>query len=234
MSKPYGSSPYLGPNGQQTVLGPDESVNFPIVFWDDFLAYDAAATTAGEWLETIAGTGSPTVLQDGSVGGAIDFTINDAADNFLSLQGHSLGFLCAAGKNTVIETRVKVADRTKSIFMIGLGEADTTTITATDNFIGFKFNAGTLTSHAEKAGATSATTIGTTTTGTTLTNATYMKLRVEIDGVTSARFYCDDVLKATHETAGIPIVGLTQTIEFSGNHVDADGTVDYIYVSQDR
>ena len=193
MSKTYGLSP-SHPKGMQTVLAPDETAtnDQPIVFWDDFLAYDAAATTVGEWLETLGGT-SGAVTQNGSVGGALMFNIGHASDNFLSLQEHSLGFLCAAG-----------------------------------NFIGFRFSADVLTCLSEKASAET-TTVSTV----TLVDATYAKLRVEIDGVSTARFYVDDVLVATH-TTNIPIVGMTQTIEVGGSSTSADAIVDYILINQDR
>ena len=228
MSKTYGLSP-SHPKGMQTVLAPDETAtnDQPIVFWDDFLAYDAAATTVGEWLETLGGT-SGAVTQNGSVGGALMFNIGHASDNFLSLQEHSLGFLCAAGKDTVIETRVKCTDGALTQFMIGLGAVDALSITAAANFIGFRFSADVLTCLSEKASAET-TTVSTV----TLVDATYAKLRVEIDGVSTARFYVDDVLVATH-TTNIPIVGMTQTIEVGGSSTSADAIVDYILINQDR
>ena len=79
----------------------------------------------------------------------------------------------------------------------------------------------------------SATAETTTTTGVSIADATYNKLRFEVNGVTDVKFYIDDVLVATH-TANIPTGALAPSFEAGGTATAAMVYLDYIYAAQER
>jgi len=230
-----------GPDGQ-TAQAP------PMVFFDDFIDWNAtkfsASADAAVWLLTNveAGSGSTTAVVDDAAGGILKITTAANDNDGVNLQANGESFLLTADKTTIIETRFKHDSLTAEWF-IGLSAVDTTAEVAPANYIGFgntDADADIIVSNGSGAsGGTSssstAQTLGThTDTGVDTAVASYNTMRVEIDGTTSARFYVDGVLKATH-TTNLPAVEMTPTVVFRNEAAGAQNAyVDYILVAQER
>ena len=230
-----------GPDGQDA-LAP------PIVYFDDFIEWNAtkfsASADAAVWLltNTEAGSGTTAMVVDDAAGGVLKITTAANADDGVNLQANGESFLLTAGKTTIIETRWKHDSLTAEWF-VGLSAVDTTAEVAPANYIGFGNTDGDadiiVSNGSGASGGTSssatAQTLGThTDTGVDTVTTAYNTIRVEIDGITEARFYVDGVLKATH-TTNLPVVEMTPTIVFRNEAAGAQNAfIDYLLVAQER
>ena len=207
------------------------------VWYDDFDEYVAA-----DWTVTEVGIATQ-ALTDGD-GGLLLIT-NAAADNDSS-QNQKLGesFLLTAGKKAMFIALLKVSDVTQSDFLIGLAVADTALITAgggaagdgvTDGIFFEKDDgAATLDIYCQKdttTGQTSATGIA------TLANDTFVQLAWYYDGVSSLKYYVDNVHKGTLTASSTYLPDTELTVSFSlmnGEAVAKTMTLDYILVAFER
>jgi hypothetical protein len=239
--------------GIQGLIEPGlKKLQTPIVYFDDFLeggfedasAKFSIAADVGTWLVTVveAGSGSQAIVVDDEVGGVLKFTTAANDNDGVNCQMNGEMFLPAAGKATVIEARVKHDSLTANWF-VGLCDTDTAAEAAPSEYIGFgntDEDADIIASNGLGAsGGTSssstAQTLGThTDTGVDTVADAWNVVRVEMDGVSSAKFYVDGVLKATH-TTNLPNVEMTPTIVFRNEAAGAQNFyIDYLYVAQER
>ena len=268
MSTTYGRGVYDNPGtGLQTVLGPDvkpRTLAFPIVFFDDFLspvygkdlALDSESDPTGDfsvvadrgkWLTTlVAGSGTPAIAPvDDSPGGAVAFTTGTAALDSVINQLNGEAFKLVDGKQTVMETKLKLSTVDTDWF-VGLTATLVTAETDNTDFVGFgntDATADILTVTGKNAAAGEIADI-IARSGVTATNSgsdwvadTYVTLRWEADGVNKVDFYVDGVLKATHTTDICDDVTLTPTIIVKVNAAATGAetmTMDYIYISAER
>ena len=196
---------------------------------------------AGEWFVTRTATGTPTltVLDDGANGYLK--ILNGTADNDLTnLQLNGESFKLRAGKMLVFESKFNITDLTYGEFFIGLSITDTaimgTYVTSgSSDHIGFAMlSAGPSLLYAvdkDNAGTDSSVD-----TGIDLVDATDVTVRIEIDGISVARFYVDGVLVGT-DTANLPDnEAMTPTVELRnyGGTTAAIMNIDYIRVAANR
>ena len=243
MPLPYGI-PYQPP-----VSGPTKSLAMPIILFDDFVdgwgfeGNDADNTgkfsetaNLGQWLVTVVDTGTDNgeviACADDAVGGHLTMTTNDADDDSLELQVNGEAWKLESGKTLAFETRLKGADVSEFDWFVGLAITDTTVMTACTDRVGFECpdSTGDIDAITEKDRSQ-------TTTATTkdLADATFVTLRVEVEGTSKVRYYVDGDLVATH-TANLPDdEALTPTICIRNDGAAANTmTLDYILVMRDR
>lgn len=165
---------------------------------------------AGEWLATVtqAGAGNASItIADDDPGGWLTI-LNDAADNdMVEAQLNGESFKAQAGKKIIFETEIKITDVSETDFLIGLGITDTTPLAGWSDYFCFHCadssgNISCATGKNATGGAVGSETSGSTTTdtGKDLADATAVKLRIEITGVSKVQYFVDGVLCATHTT----------------------------------
>jgi hypothetical protein len=162
---------------------------------DDFYEYDTTAT-AGRWVLTSVGTGTP-ALADEVAGGVVVLTCQATTDDAThQIKGVSAPFKLAAGKTLWFETRFKlVGDATNSELSIGLvalGEDLSAVADAlpADGVVFVKQDTGTgIALTCSKDGTDTGAVAGVH----TLVNNTYVTLGLLIDGVTSVTPYVNGV-----------------------------------------
>ena len=199
-----------------------------IVYFNDFHEY-----TAAEWTVTATGAGT-TALTDVN-GGAILLT-NAAADNdnrFHQKVGE--GFLLAANKQAFFKCRFKVSDATQSDIVIGLQVTDTTPLDVTDGIYFLKNDdAATLDFICRKdatTGNNSDTAIA------TLADDTFVTLAWYFDGVSTVKYYVNDVLKGDVSGSSTYLPDTELTISFgiqNGAAAAKTMTVDYLFAALER
>ena len=260
--QPYGNlvtgSQLIGPPDQ---VGPSIS-EFPVVFFDDFTdgwgfeQGDADNTgkfsetaNLGQWLVTVVDSGGDNgdiiVCSDAAPGGWLTITTNDAAldSNILQLNGEA--FKLQAGKQTIMEARLKLSTVDTDWF-VGLAATLVTAESDNPDFVGVGNTDATADIHAvtgqnaasgEIADIADRSGYTATDTGSNWVADTFVTLRFEADGVSSVRCYVDGALKATHTADICDDVTLTPTIITKVNAA-ATGVetmnLDYIYVAQSR
>jgi hypothetical protein len=202
------------------------------VYFNDFLATQDYA--ASDWVITTtedgAGDASEALAADEACG-ALKI-LNDDADNDVdSLQMAEENWRCASGKRLWMEMRVKVSDADDVDMFVGLAITDTSPRDATDR-IGFALAEG---SAVIKTVCAKDSTGSDTASGVSAADDTYVKLGVEWDGVSTARFYIDRSL-VREVTSNIPNdENLAITLNIQNGAAGGDSLiVDYIYVAQER
>jgi hypothetical protein len=174
---------------------------------EDFVSYDAAATT-GDYVLTQAtqGTGAISTTEPGVL--VLDSNSATVAQG-ATLQHNKAMFIPAANKDIWFETKIKVDLAAHAELFIGLSELDTTLIAgsanSSANHIGWQCvtDDGVLLFSAEKAGT------GATKAAVTLADDTYVTLGFRVIGVTEVEQYVNGVVtSANHATANIPIVAI--------------------------
>ena len=192
-----------------TAMACDPTVAYEI--FDDFLY--TSDTELGElYTATQATTGTFALDTSNPAGVALADSASGNATEGINVQLTStLPFKPAATKDIWFECRVKVVDTyDKAELFIGLAAADTTIIAtsanSSANHIGWQCvtDDGVLLFTSEKAGT------GTTSAAATIAEATYIRLGFHVSGVSTVQQYINGVAVGDpHETANIPIVGVT-------------------------
>lgn len=196
--------------------------------FDDFDTY-----VAGDWTITNAATG--TIALTDIDGGALLITNNTSDDNAIFLNKKGESFLPTAGKRSIFKARFKLSDATQSDFVIGLQITDTTPLDVTDGIYFLKTDgAATLDVICRKnatTGSTSASAI------TTLANDTFVTVAWYYDGVSSLKYYVNDVHLGTLDASStyLPDTELTISIGLQNGEAAAKtATIDYYFAAQER
>lgn len=184
----YRHDPSIGVMLDESFVGYDAT--------DDYTLTQATAGTAA------ISTAAPGVLEIDSASTTVTQGVN--------LQRLGACFVPAAGKDLWFEARIKIVDTfDKAEIFVGLAESDASIIAAsavsTANHAGWSCvtDDGVLLFNSEKASA------GDTGAAATIAEATYIKLGMYFDGVTSITQYIDGVETGTAKaTANVPIVAL--------------------------
>ena len=229
------ATPVRYPNGVTTVTptNPLGMFGMPdptkwITYFNDFHEY-----VAGEWTITATGAGT-TALTDVN-GGAILLT-NATADNDARFhQKVGEGFLLAANKSAFFKCRFKVNDATQSDVIIGLQVTDTTPLDATDGIYFIKADdAATIDFVCRKdatTGSNSDTAIA------TLVDDTFITLAWYFDGVSTVKYWVNDVLDGDVSGSSTYLPDTELTISFgnvNGAAAAKTMTVDYIFAALER
>lgn len=197
--------------------------NYYSNFIEDYFQY-----VAGDYTVTTTGTGTA-ALSTTEQHGCLLLTNSAADDDALSLQRVGHAFAAVAGKKLYFEARAKISDATQSDFLIGLVATDTTPL-ANANSICFRKDDGDTNidfSVSASSVVSDAAAAGTLTTG-------FIKYGFMVNGVTSVDYWINDVKIGTITTA-LPTAALRATIHVqNGEAVAKLGTIDYIYVAQER
>lgn len=193
---------------------------------------------AGEWLATITAGGAGECLltiADGSDAGAPGGwlkILNDAADNDLvNLQLNGESFQITTTSKLIFEIKARITDVSETDWLWGLCSTDTSVLAGVND--GLYFDCLDSTGDID-AVCEDDTTEARTDTGYDVADATARVFRIEVDGVTEARFYIDNVLVHT-QRSGLPDANtyLTPTISVRNDGAVAQSAyVDYIYVAQ--
>lgn len=142
-----------------------------------------------------------------------------------------------AGRQIIWEAYITNGTVNTGDYFIGLSEIDTTIITAaggvtTSNHLGFSSvtGDGVVLANAKKAGT------GTTATAYTMgTASAWTKLKIVVNGVTSADFYVNGALVKSVITDYVPIVSLAPSLVCQGSGTGTPTlTIDYWTVQQTR
>lgn len=197
-------------------------------YFDDFDTY-----VAGDW--TITNASSGTIALTDVDGGAILISNNTSDDNAVFLNKKGESFLPTAGKRSLFKARFKLSDVTQSDFVIGLQITDTTPLDVTDGIYFLKSDgAATVDVICRKnasTGSTSATAIA------TLVADTFVTLAWYYDGVSSLKYYVNDVHAGTLDASStyLPDTELTVSIGLQNGEAAAKtATIDYVFAAQER
>lgn len=202
-----------------SIMGPVGEADRPIVFWDDFLTYDTSA-----WVETLSSSNTIDVAETG-VGGEIHFDMG--AGGLCGIQLQNAGFTCAADKTAVFEARFRPTDVSGTKLVTGLCTIDTDLIGGVTDHIGFLVTDG--------AASTKVVCVSgseTTTTTVDIADATNMKVRCVVTGLSKVVFYIDDAKVATHTT--VPTGAMTPSFEHTALAASDDAHLDYILAVMTR
>ena len=196
-----------------------------------------AAASAGGWTITVteAGAGDAASAFSGETGGALTLTCDAADNDNIFVQKKPAAFTLAAGKKAFFKARFKVSDATQSDFVIGLQVIDTTPLAVTDG-IYFQKDDGDaqLDVYCQKdasTGQTSATNIA------TIADSTYLTVGWYYDGISSVRYYVNDVHKGTLDGSSTYLPDTVLAVSFgiqNGEAVAKVMTVDYIIAAVER
>ena len=217
------------PMGQ--LLFPDPTIAH--IFFDDFNRYAAA-----DWVITTVETGAATEVIQDEDGGVLKLT-NGTADNdsdMLQLSGDGGTtameiFALEVGKKAWFKTRCKINDKTESEFIIGIINADTTPLDASDGIFFIKADdIATLDFKAVKASVASvASSIK------TMVDDTYVELAFYYDGKDTISYYVDGNLEGTLAADTLPTTELTVTFGVkNGTGAAKEFSIDYIFVAKQR
>ncbi len=222
--------PVRYPNGVTTVSKIDPLNQFPlphpgeaVVFWDDFLKYNA-----DDWTVTATGT-SPVALAD-SHGGVLTITTGSTENNGDFLEAEGEAFLMT-GKKTWMEIRFKINDVTQSDFIFGLHSTDTTPQDATyraffesvDGSAAIYFNVDDDTTDTDSS------------TVATLVDDTWIKLAAYFDGGSTIKLYADGVHVTTMEDVTVPASEMAVGFGcLTGEAAAQTCSIDYILVASER
>ena len=217
-----------------------------ITFFEDFCsgattfpiaASGLAAASAGGWTITVteAGAGNAASAFSGETGGAIQLTADAADDDNIFVQKKPAAFTLVAGKKAFFKARFKISDATQSDFVIGLQVVDTTPLAVTDG-IYFQKDDGDaqLDVYCQKdasTGQTSATNIA------TVVSDTYLTVGWYYDGVSSVRYFVNDVQKGTLDASSTYLPDTILAVSFgfqNGEAVAKVMTVDFIIAAVER
>lgn len=224
-----------------------------IEFFDDFITAGFLANTAGragkfdetadsgEWKVTVIDGGTDNAetitIDDGATadypGGWLKILCNDADNDAVECQLNGESFQISTTSKIIFEVRMKVNDVSETDWLFGLCTTDTDVLGGCNDSIAFRCLDSTGDIDAVTEDDTNETV---TDTGSDLADDTPVVLRIEIDGVSEARFYVNGVLKATHQT-NLPDTGtyLTPTMCIRNDGAVAQKMwVDYIHVFQNR
>lgn len=198
------------------------------LYWEDFDYY-----LSTDWTITNASTG--TIALTDVDGGCILLTNNSGDDNLIAMQKKGEGFLLAANKQAFFKCRFKVSDATQSDIAIGLQVTDTTPLDVTDGVYFLKTDgAATLDFICRKdasTGSNSDTAIA------SLADDTFVTLAWYFDGVSTVKYYVNDVLKGDVSGASAYLPDTEMTISFAlqnGEAVAKTMTLDYILAAIER
>lgn len=236
-------SPVRYPSGVTTVSASNPLGQFGMpdptewhVWFDDFDDYAAA-----HWIITTteAGAGDATEAISSADGGVLVIT-NDAADNdadFVQYAGTDSAavvetFKFVSGKKLFFKSRFKVSDATQSDFVMGLQITDTTPLAVTDGVYWRKDDGDANLDFVVIKDSTATT----ATAASTAANDTWMTLAFYYDGVSSIRYYKDDVVLGTSAVTNLPD-DEELTISFgiqNGEAVAKVMSIDYIFVAKER
>lgn len=209
--------------------------------WDTLEGLDPAVADSNDWEITVteAGAGDAAISIEDADGGILKI-LNDGADNdavFVQKKGES--FLMEANKKAIFKTRFKLSDATDSDFVIGLQVTDTTPLDATDGIYFIKADdAATLSVVCRKNASTGSTsaTVG------TLTSDTFVSVAWYWDGVSSVKYFLNDVHVGTltgvyASGASVYLPDTELTISFgvvNGAAAAKSAHIDYIFVAKER
>jgi hypothetical protein len=208
-------------------------------YMEDFDAFLLTDGTAAQWTVTAASTGTAALTAVN--GGALLLTAANTDEDLIQAQRTTATWLPEAGKKTFFKARLKVSTAALTDIFIGLSVIDTSLIAAsalgTTECMGF-FKAATDTTLSfynrlnGTTGSTSATSIG------TVADNTYFTVGFYYDGVDKVYYAFNDVIygsvsgSATYlpNTVMSPAVAIAQ----EGTDGANTGTIDYIFVAQER
>ena len=202
------------------------------VYFNDFLVAQDYATSDWTITTTEAGTGNATeALAADELNGALLITNDDADNDLDSLQHTEEVWKLASGKRLWLEMKLKVNDADQLDEFFGLAITDTTPLDTTDR-IGFGIADGDASINAISEKDSTETL---TDTGEDAADDTYVTLGLYWDGVSSAKFFVDRELKATHTTNIPDDENLCITLHHQNGEAAAQTlTIDYIYVAKER
>lgn len=230
------------------VTGPGGGIGRPVVYFDDFTdgwgfeGNDADNTgkfsetaNLGQWLVTVVDgdtdNGETIVCSDDAAGGHLAITTNDKDNDSVEMQLNGEAFKWSPGTRGLIEVRLKGADVSEFDWFVGLAITDTTVMAGATDRIGFECPDSTGDIDAISELNSSQTTTDTT---SDVADNTFVTLRVEYNG-TSAKYFVDGTLKATH-TTNIPTdEALTPTVCIRNDGAAANTlTLDYFLAMCER
>jgi len=237
MSTKYKISVPINFEGFQNACMPDDV----FCLFDDFLKADISETAdAALWNATLVDGGSDSGevlgVADGSVGGWLTCSTNDADNDMNSLQVNGESFQLASGKPLYFETKLYVNDIDTQDLFVGLSITDATIIAGGTDMVGFRIPDGTssqnLTCLTEKNSSETVTDSGI---AVTASLATAKKLAFFFDGDGTVVFYIDDEQVASHTLTIPDDEALTPSLEIRNASAAASTLyVDYVLCSQAR
>lgn len=199
-----------------------------IVYFNDFHTY-----TAGDWTITAVGSGS-TALTDVN-GGAILITNAAADDDSRFHQKVGEGFLLAANKRAFFKARFKVSDATQSDVVIGLQVTDTTPLAVTDGIYFLKADgAATIDFICRKDASTGSNSDAAI---ASLVSDTFITLAFYFDGVSSVKYWVDDVLDGEVDGSSTYLPDTELTVSFGIQNGEAAAktmTLDFVFCALER
>lgn len=217
------------PMGQ--LLFPDPTLCH--IFFDDFNLYRAA-----DWVITTVETGSATEVIQDEDGGVLKLTNGTADDDSDMLQLSGDGgstameiFALESGKKAWFKTRCKISDKTESEFIIGLTDADTTPLDASDGIFFIKADdVATVDFKAVKASVASvASSI------VSAADDTYLTLAFYYDGKDTIEYWVDGNKEGTLAADTLPTTELTVTFGVkNGTGAAKEFDIDYIFAAKQR
>jgi hypothetical protein len=229
---------------------PGDSVQAPVVFFDDFIgAYMHTsvaaggsghfATTAdrGVWRYSAEAGGTGPLPVDNADGGWVQI-VTDADDNdHAVIQVNGEMFFVEEGRELIFETRLKLAAVTSGDFLVGLSVNSTDPVaTVPSDFIAFRKGSVTTGDAALECVADSGSTGTTATvTSTNLVADTFITLSFEYDGKDTVRFFADG--SQVHKTSTtVPKSTYLSPILAFVNSTDTaiTATIDYVLVANQR
>lgn len=217
------------PHWAMAMMGQPDPTRF-ITDFDDFITY-----TATDWLITTVGTGTRALVA--GHGGLLAVTNSAAAPDANYYQRATGDFLPAAGKRIFFKTRLKVDNATLADIQVGLINADSTPLDATDGFwIRKAAGATTLSAVVRRdatTGSSSIANIG------TMADDTFIELAFHYDGKQETEFFVNNVrmgsVTGILPTTFLPDTLLTNSFGILNGSAAARAlTVDYVLAAQER
>jgi len=209
--------------------------------FDDFLKADISETAdLALWNATLVDGGSDDGevlgVADGSVGGWLTCTTNDADNDLNNLQVNGEAFQFASGKPLYFETKLYVNDIDTQDLFVGLSITDATIIAGGTDMVGFRIPDGTAAQNfvclTEKDSSETTTDSNV---AITAALATAKKLAFFFDGNGTVTFYIDDEQVAVHTLTIPDDEALTPSLEIRNASAAASTlSVDYVLCAQAR
>ena len=234
-------SPMRLPAGISTAAKGTTLYNYPapdptkvFTYFNDFTEY-----VAGDW--TVNSVGAATrALEADVAGGALLLTTTGTEDDGTQLQLTTENFTFAAGKKAWFKARFRLNDVTQSDFLIGLAVLDTTALDAdgdgvTDGVFFSKDDGDALLDFQVQKDATTGQSRATGI--ATIVVDTFMTVGFEYDGVSSVKYFVNDVHKGTVtlSSANMPDTPVTPTMALLTGEGDAcTASIDYIFAAIER
>lgn len=207
-------------------------------FFEDFDTYALTDGTNAQWTETL---NSGTIAMSATNGGALVVTCANTDEAITQTQRTRATFTMAVGKKFFFKARAKVSSNVLTDFFIGCASIDTTLISASaidvTDAIGF-FKGATDTSFTvycrkdATTGSTSVASVG------AISSDTFFTVGLYYNGVSTLYYSVDDVVHGSLavSTSYLPDAAITPSICVGQEGTGGAnlGTIDYIFVAQER